>query len=75
MARPTRMKVLWLSHFVPYPPRGHGALQRSHNLLKAASTRHEVHFLALCPPSTLPSMDAVREAQRELSKFAASYMD
>jgi glycosyltransferase involved in cell wall biosynthesis len=66
------MKVLWLSHFVPYPPRGHGSLQRSHNLLKAVASRHEVHFLALCPPGTLPSLDAVREAKRELSKVAAS---
>lgn len=66
------MKVVWLSHFVPYPPRGHGALQRSHNLLKAAASRHEVHLLALCPPETLPSRAAVREAKDELSKIAAS---
>ena len=66
------MRILWLSHFVPYPPRGHGTLQRTHNLLKAVASRHEVHLLALCPPSTLPSADAVREAKRELSKFGAS---
>jgi len=66
------VKVLWLSHFVPYPPRGHGALQRTHNLLKAAASRHEVHVLALCPPSTLPSAEAVREAKDELSRIAAS---
>lgn len=41
------MKVLWLSHFLPYRPTGHGALQRSHNLLVEAARRHEVHLVAL----------------------------
>jgi glycosyltransferase involved in cell wall biosynthesis len=45
------MRILWLSHFVPWPPVGHGALQRSYHLLRVASARHEVHLLALAPPS------------------------
>jgi glycosyltransferase involved in cell wall biosynthesis len=66
------MNVLWLSHFVPYPPTGHGALQRTHHLLKEASKRHHVHLVALCPPATLESPEAIANAARELSGFAAS---
>lgn len=39
------MKVLWLSHLIPYPPKG-GVLQRSYNLLRETARRHEVHLLA-----------------------------
>lgn len=66
------MRILWLSHFVPYPPTGHGALQRTHHLLKEASRRHETHVVALCPPSTFASPLEVSHAVRELSAFAAS---
>lgn len=41
------MRILWLSHFLPHPPTGHGALQRSHNLLREAARRHEVHLVAM----------------------------
>jgi polysaccharide biosynthesis protein PslH len=41
-----RLKVLWISHFVPYPPKG-GAFQRSYNLLKGAGKAHEVHLVSL----------------------------
>lgn len=66
------MRLLWLSHFVPYPPTGHGALQRTHHLLRQASTRHEIHLIALCPPSTFPSQLAISNAARELSALTAS---
>ncbi len=39
------MKILWLSHFVPYPPKG-GNLQRSYNLLRELSREHEVTLVA-----------------------------
>lgn len=39
------MKILWLSHFVPYPPKG-GVLQRGYHLLKQTSKEHEVHLLS-----------------------------
>lgn len=39
------MKVLWLAHAVPYPPRS-GFLLRSYNLLKELATRHEVDLVA-----------------------------
>jgi glycosyltransferase involved in cell wall biosynthesis len=40
------VKLIWLSHFVPFPPRG-GNLQRSFNLIRQASRSHEIHLLAL----------------------------
>jgi len=55
------MKILWLSHFLPYPPKG-GALQRSHNLLRQAARRHEVHLVSLNQRKNLPTADAVGEA-------------
>lgn len=39
------MKILWLSHFVPYPPKG-GLLQRGYHLLKQTAKYHDVHVLA-----------------------------
>lgn len=35
------MRILWLSHIVPYPPKG-GVLQRSYHLLRETALRHEV---------------------------------
>jgi glycosyltransferase involved in cell wall biosynthesis len=40
------MKILWLSHLVPFPPQGGGVLQRSANLLKTVADAHEVTLLA-----------------------------
>ena len=40
------MKILWLSHLLPFPPQGGGVLQRSANLLKTVAAEHEVTLLA-----------------------------
>ena len=39
------MRILWLSHLIPYPPKG-GVLQRAHHLLKGVAQHHEVDLLA-----------------------------
>jgi glycosyltransferase involved in cell wall biosynthesis len=39
------MRILWLSHIVPYPPKG-GVLQRSYHLLRQTALRHEVTLYA-----------------------------
>ncbi len=39
------MKVLWFSHFIPFPPRG-GAPQRSFNLLRRVAQKHSVTVVA-----------------------------
>jgi sugar transferase (PEP-CTERM/EpsH1 system associated) len=65
------MRVLWLSPFVPYPPTGLGAPQRSYHLLREASKRHEIHLAALCLPNVSTSADTAR-AIEALSGFIAS---
>ena len=66
------MRILWLSHFVPWPPVGHGALQRSYHLLRAAAARHDVHLLALAPPSAAAVDLDLREAARALGNLTSS---
>lgn len=39
------MRILWLSHIVPYPPKG-GVLQRSYHLLRETARRHRVTLYA-----------------------------
>lgn len=67
------MKILWLSHLVPYPPKG-GVLQRSYNLIKEVSKYHELTLLAFIQPDLLksmfPSVEAgLIEAKEHLGAF------
>lgn len=62
------MRVLWLSHVVPYPPKG-GLTQRSFNLLRETARRHEVRLLALNQPALLPTREEVTTAAGALSEF------
>ena len=64
------MKILWLSHFLPYPPTG-GALQRTHHLLRETARHHEVHLIALNQRSILPTNEAIGEAVECLSRMCA----
>lgn len=41
-----RKKILWVSHFLPFPPKG-GAQMRSFNLIKQLSQYHDVIFFCL----------------------------
>jgi glycosyltransferase involved in cell wall biosynthesis len=66
------MKILWLSHFLPYPATGHGALQRSHNLLREAARRHEVHLVALATGATHAGEDARADALAALRSMVTS---
>lgn len=66
------MRILWLSHFLPYPATGHGALQRTHHLLRQTSRRHEVHLVALSPPWVATSPAELEHAVTELSTFTDS---
>lgn len=65
------MKILWLSHFLPYPPKG-GALQRSHNLLLQAARRHEVHLVSLNNAKILSSPGEIGEAVQFLKTVCAT---
>ncbi|MDH5229687.1 MAG: glycosyltransferase family 4 protein [Gammaproteobacteria bacterium] len=39
------MKILWLSHIVPYPPKA-GLLLRAYNMIKELSQEHEIDLIA-----------------------------
>jgi polysaccharide biosynthesis protein PslH len=41
------MRILWLTHFVPFPATGHGALQRTHQLLLQGMAEHDVSLVGL----------------------------
>jgi glycosyltransferase involved in cell wall biosynthesis len=67
------MKILWLSHLVPYPPKG-GALQRSYYLLREAAKFHDIYLLAFIQHALLrncfPDPDNGLEiARSKLSEF------
>lgn len=69
------MQILWLSHVVPYPPRG-GVLQRSYHLLKELAGRYELHLWAIVQPAWLEVTHGdvkagLAEAREALSEFCA----
>lgn len=41
-----RLKILWISHLIPYPPKG-GVLMRSYNLVNELARYHDVDVFAL----------------------------
>ena len=55
------MKVLWLSHVIPYPPKG-GLWQRSYNLLKQMGSKHDVHLVTLNQKKLHLSKDSINDA-------------
>jgi polysaccharide biosynthesis protein PslH len=69
MSELASMKIIWFSHFVPFPPRG-GNLQRSFNLIRQASQFHEVHLIALNLQGEPP--DQLRRYETELKQYCQS---
>jgi glycosyltransferase involved in cell wall biosynthesis len=61
------MRILWLTHFLPFPATGHGALQRTHQLLMRSAAAHDVGLIALAPGANEASDSRVREASRHLA--------
>ena len=63
------LNVLWLSHFVPYPPKG-GCFQRSYNLIREVSKTNNVYLIALRhkDKATHPEAETGR-AKPELEKL------
>lgn len=68
------MKILWLSHLVPYPPKG-GVLQRSYYLLRELSKYHEIDLMAFNQKSLMSPLykgdleKGLIESRKELSKI------
>jgi sugar transferase (PEP-CTERM/EpsH1 system associated) len=62
------VNILWLSHFIPYPPQG-GLLQRSYNLLREAARQNDIYLLAFRQRALHPTHESVVEAVAELGKL------
>ena len=60
------MNILWLSHLVPYPPKG-GVKQRSFNLMKEISQYHKLFIICFSQKSQQPKAENRREALAGLS--------
>jgi glycosyltransferase involved in cell wall biosynthesis len=65
------VNVLWLSHVIPYPPRG-GLLQRSYNLLREVARVNDVHLLAFRQRALHPTPESVEEAVAHLKGLCRS---
>lgn len=67
------MRILWLSHLVPYPPKG-GVLQRSYNLTKELCRNFEVDLIAFVQKDLISNFNngdiqkTIEESKSELRK-------
>jgi polysaccharide biosynthesis protein PslH len=61
------MNILWISHILPYPPKG-GSLQRSFHLLKEMAKRHRIFLVAFSPKALLPVPDQVARSVEKLKE-------
>ena len=69
------MKILWISHLVPYPPKG-GVLQRCYNLIREVAKHHEVILLGFVQTDILKAMfpsveKGLKEAIEHLGRFCS----
>lgn len=70
------MKVLWLSHLIPYPPKG-GVLQRTFNMISEVGKYHEITLVAFNQSgflkASLPDQpDPLAFAEKKLSEIVES---
>lgn len=68
MTNIARKKILWLSHFVPYPP-DIGAVQRSYNLLRETAKYHDVTVMAFNQPALINSDTELTKSIKHLQQF------
>jgi len=73
MNQKKRLRILWLSHFVPYPPKG-GNLLRSYNLIREAAVHHDIDVLTFVQKKPLQTMfptaeQGIAEARQHMLGF------
>jgi sugar transferase (PEP-CTERM/EpsH1 system associated) len=66
-----RLKVLFLSQIVPYPPHG-GVLQRSYHIVRELGRAADVHLLTFVHPDVLPTEAAITESRTALEQFCVN---
>jgi glycosyltransferase involved in cell wall biosynthesis len=62
------MKILVISHFIPYPPHG-GAIQRTFNLLKVASKYNDIHLVCFSQKLLQTDIEKRKRNIEELRKI------
>jgi polysaccharide biosynthesis protein PslH len=62
------MNLLWVSHLVPYPPKG-GVLQRSHNLIKEMARQNKIWLVAFNQRALLPSPKPLRQSVEAMKQI------
>jgi glycosyltransferase involved in cell wall biosynthesis len=62
------MKILLITHLLPYPPRG-GCSLRNFNLLREASERHEIHLLTFYQKAHLDKQSDLQRNIDETRKY------
>jgi polysaccharide biosynthesis protein PslH len=75
MQNRSRLKILWISHFLPYPPRG-GALIRSYHLLTQLAKHHDVDLVTFSQKALVTSYASsyetgIENATSELNNFVS----
>ena len=61
-------KILWLSHFIPFPPKG-GNLQRSYNLIRELSKEHDLTLLSFNQSSIVGTPQLLQDSKEHFSQF------
>jgi glycosyltransferase involved in cell wall biosynthesis len=62
------MKILIVSHFIPYPPHG-GSPQRNFNLFREAAKENSIHFLTFTQRQLIPDEEKLRQASEQMRQF------
>ncbi len=62
------MNILWMSHNVPYPPKG-GVLQRNYHLLRETASRHRVTLVTFNQKFLLSDQEQIQKAFEILNAF------
>lgn len=65
------MKILFISHLLPYPPRG-GAFQRTFNLIVQASRHNQISLLAIAQRAHQNTAAKVQESVEALRRYCVS---
>lgn len=65
------MNVLYISHFVPWPPAS-GALQRNYNLIREVAKENRVHLITLTQKALLGDQTSLESAIANVKPLCAS---
>jgi len=71
-----KKEVLWISHLIPYPPKG-GVLQRSYHLVRELAGHHNVHLVAFVQKKLINTHftdydEGISEAKEHLLHYCKS---